>query len=230
MADRALIVVTRVAQGGDKLSNELAGGPPLPAVPSEEWLARRSVFLENITAVALRRVERPFTWVWRVHPERHDQAQEIADRIWPDAVLVDEELTHDAVAPDSEHFLGVRLDADDALLPSALDSVPLDLPKSTIVDWRRGWKYNALTGEVAEWQWSKRTQGPFLAVTLDGRERMLDVPGPHNPAREGRRHIHAITERSWIYTIHGDNVTSKWGEAEPLPKEEADRILGGAFG
>lgn len=224
--DRALIVVTRVAQGGDKLRHELAGGPPLPAVPSEDWLARRAVLLEEITAAALRKVSVPFTWVWRVHPERREQAQEIADRIWPTAVLVDEELTHDAVAPDDHNFLGVRLDGDDALLPERLDEIVAQpLRPSTIVNWWSGWKYNRNTGEVAEWEWPKRRQGPFLAVTLDGREEMLDVPGPHNPARERRSNLVHVNSRSWIYTMHGDNVTSKWRSPEVLPPGEAATVL-----
>lgn len=225
MADRALIVVTRVAQGGDKLSNELAGGSPLPPVPSEEWLQRRSVLLEQITAKALRRVTVPFTWVWRVHPDRRDQAQAIADRIWPDAVLVDEELTHDAVAPNAERFIGIRLDGDDALLPERIDALAdRDLPPSTLINWWCGWKHNWNTGDAAEWEWPKRRQGPFLAVTLDGREQMLDVPGPHNPAREGRQHLIHVNERSWFYTIHSDNVTSKWCDAEPLPNDRAEVV------
>lgn len=225
--DRALVIVTRVAQGGDKLRYELAGGPPLPPVPSEEWLARRAVLLESITAAALRKVTVPFSWVWRVHPGRHDQAQEIADRIWPDAVLVDEELTHDAVAPDADSFIGVRLDGDDAILPERIDELltRYEHKVSTLVNWRCGWKFNWETGAVAEWEWKTRTQGPFLAVTQEGRERMLDVPGPHNPAREGRKHIRHIEERSWLYTMHGDNVTSKWGGAEPLPDERASEVV-----
>jgi hypothetical protein len=215
--DRALLVVTRVAQGGDKLRHELAGGPPLPAVPSEDWLARRSVLLERITASSLRKVNAPFTWIWRVHPERHDQAQEMADRIWPSAVLVDEELTHDAVAPEHNNFIGVRLDADDALIPERLNELAaMDLSPYTLVNWWCGWKFNWNTGEVAKWEWPKRRQGPFLAVTQEGRSRMLDVPGPHNPARDGRHHIRHVDERSWIYTMHGDNVTSKWRGAKPL--------------
>ena len=223
---RALVVVTRVAQGGEKLRHELAGGPPLPSVPSEQWLERRSVLLEAITATALRRVRTPFTWVWRVHPERREQAQEISDRIWPRAVLVDDELTHDAVAPDADSFLGIRLDGDDALDPRCIDRIAARrLPPSTLVNWWAGWKFNWHTGEVAEWEWPKRRQGPFLAVTQEGRERMLDVPGPHNPAREGRQNVVHIDGRNWLYTMHGDNVTSRWRGPETLPTTEAEAVL-----
>lgn len=225
LVDRTLVVVTRVAQYGEKLDEEMVGITPMPrGAPSEEWVAERSITLEHVAAASLRLATVPFHWVWRVCEERRDQVQEISDRIWPDAILVDEELEHDAIP--GEHFLGVRLDSDDAYLPSVIDSLPeLDLEPSSIVTWQEGYKFRPDWVAVAEWAWGRKTQGGFLAVTLDGRPEMLDVPGPHNPARRGREHIVYQSGRSWLWTIHGANSRIDWGAAEALPREESEAVL-----
>lgn len=225
MTDRTLIIVSRVAQSGNKLNREMVGAPRLwQGPPTEEWLVSRSKLLENVTVPSLHKITVPFHWIWRVHPDRRDQAQEIADRLWPTAILVDEEHTHPDIPGDK--FTGIRLDADDALSASAVELLfHSDLGPSTLVSWQEGWKYRPDTGEVAEWAWGHKTQGPFLAVTLDDRDEMLDVPGPHNPARIGRDTITLQPGRSWLYTMHGDNVRGKWRNAKSLPDAESEDIL-----
>lgn len=226
MTDRALVVITRVAVGRQVMAPEarrIEGR--LADVPSEEWVAQRAVLLERVTAAALRRVTVPFTWVWRAVPERQEQIREIASQVFPDAVVLGDEESSDAVAPDAESFLTVRVDSDDALLPEAIEGVAgREFPPDTVVDWRRGWKLDWHAGCVAPHEWPARTQGPFFALAHGGRERMLYTGARHNDARRGR-HVTSITDRSWIQVIHGGNAMNRWRQAEPLSEVEARIVL-----
>lgn len=224
MSERALIIVSRVASGttrGDGFAdlspeNRNRAGQvnddPAATYPSEQWLRERSKILAEVTVPAMRKVTVPFTWVWRTCPERCEQVEELRDELFPAAIVTDDVcLTDDAVAPDAERFLTVRLDSDDALLPDALDEAAgLDLAPSTLVNWWRGWRLRWETGEIGPWFWKLRVQGPFMGLTHESREQMLQAGVPHTYAREGRKHIHSIKRRSWLQTIHGRNQLSAW--------------------
>lgn len=227
-----MIVVTRVAEGqsvlGDVEPGQRRRELVVPEVPSEEWVASRVEILDRVTAAALRLVQVPFTWVWRTAPERFDQVAEIAERIYPSAVVLGSEQTSDAVAPDADSFLTVRLDSDDALLPQAMDAAAaMQLPPRALVNWIRGWQLGWPSGEVAPWHWPRRRQGPFLAVTHEDRDLMLDAGIPHGTARQGRTVVE-VEDRSWLQTIHGRNQMNRWRKQEPLGPEDADEVLGAA--
>lgn len=234
---RALIVVSRVASGeaGDGFAdldpeNRARAGKvnddPTAGYPSEEWLTERAKIMERVTVPAMRRVAVPFTWVWRSAPERREQVAEIAQRLYPAAVVTDDvSLTSDAVAPDASSFLTVRLDSDDAILPSALDAAAeMDLSPNTLLNWWRGWRLNWGTGQVMTAFWKLRVQGPFMGITHESRQRMLASGIPHTYAREGREVV-SVEERSWVQTIHGLNQLSKWRGEDLLPDDVAVAVL-----
>lgn len=237
MSDRALIVVSRVASGaaGDGFAdlspeNRKRAGKtnddPTAGYPSEEWLIERAKIMEAVTIPAMRRVTLPFTWVWRTAPERREQVDEIAARCYPDAVVTDDVcLTHDAVAPDADRFLTVRLDSDDAIMPDALDAAAgLELPPDRLVNWWEGWRLNWNTGQVMTAFWKLRVQGPFMGITHESRETMLASGIPHTYAREGRQVVN-VDGRAWIQTIHGLNQLTKWRGDELLSGEAAAVVL-----
>lgn len=227
MADRALVVVTRVAQGRQTLAPEARRvQDTLPAVPSEEWVASREQLLGRVVAAAIRRVRVPLRWVWRTVPERHDQVADIARRVYPEAVLVDQESASDAVWPDATRFLTVRLDSDDAFLPAALDlAAGLEVEAGTIVDWWQGWQLDWPSGRLAARCWPRHLQGPFLALAHDTRAGMLDVGGPHDQVRTGHRWV-TVEERSWIQVVHPDNLMNRWrAHGPPLGVQETRRVL-----
>lgn len=234
---RALIVVSRVAssKAGDgfaDLSPENAAragkvnDDPTKDYPSEEWLAERAKIMERVTVPAMQRVQAPFTWVWRSAPERREQVEEIAARLYPDAVITDDRcLTCDAAAPDAERFLTVRLDSDDALLPKTLDAAAeVELPPDSLLNWWRGWRLNWSTGQVMTAFWKLRVQGPFMGLTHESRDTMLASGIPHTYAREGRSVV-SVEERSWVQTIHDRNQLSKWRGEELLSPEDAEAVL-----
>lgn len=237
MSERALIVVSRVASSmdGDGFAdlseeNKLRAGrvndDPSKRYPSEGWLAGRARILERVSVPAMRLVSVPFTWVWRACPERRDQAREIADGLFPEAVVTDDRsLTCDEVAPDAERFLTVRLDSDDAIRPGALDEVMVgDVAPGSLVNWWAGWQWCLDTGRMAEKEWPLRTQGPFLGVTHEGRGEMLQSGIPHSYARQGRRVVH-VDGRNWVQTLHGRNQLSRWSGREELSPARRRRQL-----
>lgn len=240
MPERALIVVSRVASGeaGDGFAdlspeNRARAGQvnedPSKPYPSEKWLEARAEIMERVTVPAMRRIRVPFTWVWRSAPERLDQAREIAARLFPAAVVLDDKaLTADEVAPDTDSFLTVRLDSDDALRPAALDEVMMrDLAPGTLVNWWEGWQFDLASGMVAPKFWKLRHQGPFLGVTHEGRESMLEAGVPHTHARQGRSEIVSIDGRNWVQTLHDRNQLSRWrGDGAALTPAQAAAVLG----
>lgn len=231
MGDRHLVVVTRVAEGGNRFDGET--DHELPAVPSERWVAGRAVLLERVTAAALRRVRSPLTWVWRTHPDRAGQVRTIAGRVWPGAVVIEDgTLTRDDVAPDATAFLVVRLDADDAIHPQQLDRVARTrLAPGTIVNWHRGYKLNWLTGQVRPCEWPLRHQGPFMAYTQESRAAMFHVRGDHGNARtDAYPNLLNIGARSWLWTWHGSNMMNKWpgrrwATTPDVPEAQAQEVL-----
>lgn len=214
---RALVVVTRLGWAWNG------------RVPCEDAVAAREELLRRVTAASLRQVQASFDWVWLVAPERREQVQEIANRVWPSAVLVAEDGDEEAIAPDATAFAVARLDSDDAYMPLALeDLADMDLDPNTIVNWTCGWQLDWAHGWLAERGWALRTQGGFLAVTSEGRERipeMLLTGGPHTKAREGRRLI-TVLDRSWVRVNHGANTSTKnWPGLPCLPDAHRDEIL-----
>lgn len=229
MSDRAIIVVTRFVVGGDeglgdlnptnKRRAQLAQGPG-ESYPSAEYVADRAQVLEGISAAALSKVTVPFDWVWLCCPERLEQVVEVSDRVMPKVTVVEQGgMAPDTLAPDSERFVTIRLDSDDALIPAAVDRLlEMDLEPNTLVNWWQGYQLNWNTGEVANKEWPLRLQGPFLAVTHESRNDMLNFGGPHTFAREGRKVLN-VEGRQWVQTIHDRNQLSKW---RPL----SDDVLG----
>lgn len=190
---RALVVVTRFGW-------DWAG-----KVPSAEWVAGREHLLTQVTAPSLMKVRVPFDWVWLVAPARLEQVREIASRVYSPVILVAEGKDSEAIAPEAETFMVVRLDSDDALLPDALENV------SKI---ERGWKPNV--------------QGGVLAITSEGRENlstMLLTGGTHGEARRGRTVV-SIQTRSWLRVNHSLNMSTKhWPDLLVLLGQERDEIL-----
>lgn len=233
---RELIVVSRVASSkrGDGFAdlspeNQLraqATNSPGKDFPSARWLTERSKILARVTVPAMERVTVPFTWVWRVCDERREQAEKLRDKLFPQAVVLDDRcLTAPEVAPDADRFLTVRLDSDDALLPAALDEIAgRNIPPGSIVNWAAGWEWNLNTGEVAAKEWPRRVQGPFLGLTHEGRDEMLQAGVPHTYAREGRRVV-TVGGRNWVQTLHGRNQLSRWQGREVCSAERARRVL-----
>lgn len=214
---RRLVVVTRVgwAWAGE--------------VPSERWVAEREELLDRVTAASLRRMRAVFDWVWLVAPERCEQVKEIADRVYPAAVLVAKDSDAEAIAPDISRFVVARVDSDDAYLPEALEHLMMmSLEPDTLVNWPHGWQLDWRNGWLGERGWAAHVQGGFLAITSEGRENvptMLLTGGNHNKARRGRRVIH-VEERSWIRVNHDLNLSSKrWPNIPVLPQMERDAIL-----
>lgn len=213
--NRALVVVTRV------------GWAWAGVVPSEEWVAAREDLLRRVTAAALLRVGVPLDWVWLVAPERREQVLEMACRLRPIPTIVASDKDAEAVAPWHDQFLVARIDSDDAYLPEALENAAdMELPPDTLVNWPCGWQLDWATGRMQERSWSRRTQGPFLAITSEGRENipeMLITGGPHGGARAGRC-VARLTEPSWVLTIHGGS-TNSWHNIPPIPECERDLVL-----
>jgi len=194
-------------------------------LPSEEWLASREPFLSRVAAASLEKVAIPFVWVWTTAPQLRDHVVEIASRIFPAALVVN---TGDVPDIGCGPYLTVRLDSDDAILPSAIDALAtMHLDRGWLVDWPRGWMLEWETGRIAEREWPWRRQSPFLAMTHETRAHVLDLGPDHSVARSGRMQ-RVITARSWIQTIHGGNVMNKWRDAEPVDAETRRRVLSAA--
>ncbi len=212
-SSRTLIVKTQVAERWSGV------------LPTTEWLAGREPLIAGVTAAALRRVTVPFTWVWTTAPELREQVVAMAERVFPAAVVVDSGEVPSAAAIGDGQYLTVRLDSDDAILPSAIDALAdLRLDRGWMVDWPKGWMLDWATGRVAEREWPWRRQSPFLALTHERRETVLDLCRDHSVAREGRMRL-VVAERSWLQTIHGGNQMNKWRGAEPVDEDTRKRVL-----
>jgi hypothetical protein len=214
---RQLVVVTRF------------GWAWAGVVPDEIWVAERAELLERVTAAALRKVTVPFEWVWLVAPERYEQVREIADRVYPPAVLVACDADSETIAPHASRFVVARVDSDDAYMPEALERLAaMSLEPQTLINWPNGWQLDWRRGWLGERGWALRTQGGFLAVTSEGRENiptMLLTGGDHNTARAGRTVIH-VEERSWLRVNHDRNLSTKrWPDLPVLGEAEHDTIL-----
>jgi hypothetical protein len=215
MSDRALIVVTRVAA-------------PWRGIPSEEWVANREHLLDAVCAQTFRHMTQPHTWVWRTCEQRADQVAEIRDRAYPDAVLaVGAVGTVDAAAPNHDKFVTARIDSDDAWLPHELDALAGRwLPPDTIINYHMGWQLDWPTGRISNHGWPNREQqGPFLALTHDGRGRMLGVGGDHTKVRARYEHVRHVTRRAWIQVTHGGNIKNAWRNRTPLDREHRRKVL-----
>ncbi len=211
---RALLIVTPVAI-------RVRG-----CLPSAEWLAGREELLTRVTAAAVRRVKAALTWIWLVDPRLAEQAAEIRARVYPEAVFVDwEHPDTEAIAPDEESFLTVRVDSDDAIAPAAIDkAAALDLPSGALVNWPAGWQLDWQNGALAERDWPRRVQSPFLAIANEGRGRLLELGGDHSRARRGRA-VFTMPERSWLQVTHGGNVVNRRHGDPRVPADERDAIL-----
>lgn len=207
MTDRALIVVSRVAAVWKGRA------------PTEQWVANREHLLRDVAAAAMSDVKTPLVWVWRVTKSRQDQAREIADRVWPDAVIVNKEATLDDVWPDRDRFITFRLDSDDAWIPAEIDRwANTELEDSTLVNFGYGWQLDWADGRVANSQWQNPAQqGPFLAVTHESRDRMFGVGGNHaTEARASRKHVVHVRRRSWVQVVHEGNIKNVWRGYTPF--------------
>ena len=138
-SSRTLIVKTQVAERWNGV------------LPTTEWLASREPLLAGVTAAALRRVNVPFTWVWTTAPELREQVVAMAERVFPAAVVVSSGEVPSVAAIGDGHYLTIRLDSDDAILPSAIDALSeLWLDRGWMVDWPKGWMLDWATGRMAE--------------------------------------------------------------------------------
>ncbi len=212
---RTLVVVTRMGWGWQ-------GG-----IPSEDWVAARESMLARVTVPAVKNVKAPLVWVWLVAPERYEQVREIADRLYPEAILVAHDP--DAEAIPGDEFVVARVDSDDAYMPEAMERLAeMELPPKTLVNWRAGWQLDVRGDPVmAERTYPLHVQGPFLAITSEGRENipaMLLTNGPHGKARRGHDVVH-IDERSWIIGIHDLNTSSHWRNLPPITDECRAEVL-----
>jgi len=215
--NRALVVVTRVGWAWSVV------------VPSEEWIAARETLLDRVTTAALKRVEVPFSWVWLVCPERYEQVREIADRLYPQAILVAQDSDSEAIAPNDSAFVVALVDSDDAYHHRALEEVSMmDLGPDTLVNWPNGWQLDWRRGWLSERGWTLRNQGGFLAITSEGRENvstMLLTGGNHTKARKGR-HVVTVDSRSWVRVNHNLNVSSThWPDRPMLSDEKRASVL-----
>lgn len=204
MDPRAVVVVTRVAvKFGENR-------------PTPEWTARRFPLLWRISQPSVSRMPYDVAWVWTCTPERYDQVAEAADAIAiPNgsvAVLPVEEMFESpdiaslaSCHPGAERFLTFRLDADDAYLPSAIGGLE-NIEDHTIVDFANGYLWNGRRMR----RFGSAKQGPFLALSNNGRENMVNQGGQHRQAREGRTVIR-IERPAWVQTVHGENVMTSMG-------------------
>jgi hypothetical protein len=175
------------------------------------WFERRMDLMKRITLPALARVRVPFVWVWLVHRTKMELVAEYMTQIdlqGFDVRLVDQrDKARDDIWQGVDKFLTVRVDTDDAWLPSAIDGLAtrtlvdrrlVDFPRGVVLDWASG---EMLHRNLSSYQ------GPFLAVT-QGRDLMLDTGGPHRKATAGRtvEHVDAI---SWIQVVHGGNAENR---------------------
>ena len=185
----------------------------------DSWFERRMHLLQRITLPALARVKVPLVWVWQAHRTKMDLVADSLGRLdvhGIDVRLVNQTAkTHPDIWPGADKFVTVRVDTDDAWLPSAIDSLAgRALADRALVDFRRGVALDWSSGEMRHLNFSY--QGPFLAVAQD-RDLMLDAGGRHRHAREGRtvEHVDAI---SWVQVIHGGNAENR------LPRESTKDV------
>jgi hypothetical protein len=193
---RTIVLVTRIAI-------TWAG-----KVPDSNWLDSRLDMLHTVGIPAFARIRSDVTWVWRTAPEHRSRLTREA-RI-DDRIVVVDEHDKDARRIPGHEFLVARVDSDDAWLPAAFDELTaVSVPHPAIVDYQDGWQLKWSTGQVAEATYRGRWQGPFLAVTQDRRDRMLDTGGQHTTAHIGRRRIRPET-RGWLQIIHSANIANEW--------------------
>lgn len=206
---RTNILVTRVAV-------RWAGN-----LPSSEWVAARLRMVAELTEPSFRMLETPWYWVWRVAPEHHDQVAEAA----PDNVLI-ALGERDNIHPDipGDRFLVARIDSDDAFAPDALDRIAAaDLKPGTLVNFPRGWQWDRREGRVGVLIFPLEHQGPFVAVTQEGRDMMLHAGGHHGKVRKGRKLV-TMGAPSWLQVIHEDNARNRWRRGRPAPLAVLDRF------
>lgn len=198
---RQLVVVTRVAAR----SPGLGDGRRIPTV---EWVAGREELLRLFPAAAMAATP-DIPWVWLTVPERLDQVREIADRVYPAAIV---RTTRRGEVPEipGDTFMVARLDSDDAWTPEALRLMAeLDLPARHLVNFPCGWQIDPRTGQTGLLDVPEERQGPFLAITRESRDRMLDFGGSHLRARKNRT-VLTVRKRAWIQTVHGGNLANEW--------------------
>jgi hypothetical protein len=176
------------------------------------WFGHRMDLMQRVTLPALSRVQVPFVWVWQAHPTKMDLVAEHMSEIdlhGIDVRLVDQRAkSHNCIWPGLDKFLTVRVDTDDAWIPSAIDSFAhRALADHTLVDFRRGVALDWTSGEMLHRNLSSH-QGPFLAITQD-RDRMLDTGGSHRKdARQGRT-VERVDAISWVQVVHGGNAENR---------------------
>lgn len=224
MTDRALIVVTRVAA-------------PWRGIPTEEWVASREHLLDRVAAQPFRQTTEPVWWVWRTCPERAEQVAEIRNRVFPAALLAIGAVgTLDEAAPDHQRFITARIDSDDAWLPAELDALARRgrtpdravqaLPDNCVINYHMGWQLDWQTGRISNHGWpNKDQQGPFLALTHGGRERMLGVGGDHTKVRSRYEHVRHVSRRAWVQVAHGGNIKNAWRNRTTLDSEHRRIVL-----
>ena len=199
--ERAIVVVSRVF-----------GIYPWQHRHAEDtrWFEHRMHLLQRITLPALAKVSVPFVWVWQAHPTKMDLVADDLQRLdlyGMDVRLVNQnETTRSDIWPGMDKFITLRIDTDDAWLPSAIESLAgRTLADRTLVDFQRGVVLDWSSGEMRHLCFSY--QGPFLALTQD-RKLMLDTGGPHREAQQGHTVEHVDTI-SWVQVVHGGNARNR---------------------
>jgi hypothetical protein len=199
---RTLVCVTRVG---------VAYGV-LPTVDRVRWWAKVA------SQVAAKTMPPHVEWVWRTAPQHRDLVQTLA----PDRVHVVDETDVQVPSIVGEKFLVARLDADDALYPSAWDALSDASqtigPDGAVVFWC-GRQINLVDGRGWCLDYRGHWTPPYLALAQDGRDKMLDVGGQHTSATKGRK-VHDVAEPSWLQLVgpwNAENTPDKFGRNDGWP-------------
>jgi hypothetical protein len=202
--NRTLVVVTRI---GARMSS----GSPLPSIPLTD---KHLSIASRVASPALAQVTRPLHWAIVTSPQRVDQVLDALDG-WelhrhplPYLHVQGSEQFTAKLIP-GEHFLTVRLDADDAWLPATLDRLPDDLPSNHALHFPNGWQIDTVSGKGCALSYTGHWTSPYLAIANDGRENMLEIHEPHTSIEKVRTVVTDPTP-AWLQLVGGWNTSNQW--------------------
>jgi hypothetical protein len=199
--NRTLVVVTRI---GARMSS----GSPLPSIPLTD---KHLSIASRVASPALAQVTRPLHWAIVTSPQRADQVLDALDgwelhRPLPYLHVQGSEQFTAKLIP-GEHFLTVRLDADDAWLPATLDRLPDDLPSNHALHFPNGWQIDTVSGKGCALSYTGHWTSPYLAIANDGRSNMLDIHEPHTSIEKVRTLV-TDPAPAWLQLVGGWNTSN----------------------
>ena len=189
--------------------------------PSEEWIRSRFALLKRIGAPGLVNTSHDVIWCLLADPATVELVEALVARhlnyrgFTTMVVLADggEVNSGIGITPledlpiDEDGSITFRIDSDDGLLPGTVDRVVSRLanaPFGTLINLPDGYQLGLERNQLRRLSIPLTRQGPFLVLRRT-RDDVFDVGGDHRDARTDRPVLH-LRGRSWIQTVHGDNV------------------------